>query len=127
MIERFVGHRNEVAILFKWLQDFYDKKPVESNYVIIYSTTGNGKTFLPKLLAQDMDAELYSICANDVEKQTDIYNWVKKVNTTPLNTIYKLILVDDLEEFSEPHKKILMEMVSLSRYQIGRASCRERV
>jgi len=112
-LQTFVG-LNAKLKLNKWLNEFFHKKTRETKeYCILFGSSGNGKTLLPKLLAEDYDTELFYVCPLDVKSSNDVNNIIKTVNTKSLTHRAKIIHIDDIDEFHYNFKKKLLETTSV--------------
>ena len=116
-IDSFIGNKSQIIVITNWLNDYYHQtSDIIPNYCIITSASGNGKTFLVNLLAKDFGVELFAITPLDATKIDDI---IKSINIMPLDgSKYKLILVDDIDEFPVNVRKKLYEIGNISKHPI---------
>jgi len=112
-LQTFVGFDTKKQVV-NWLNEFFHKKTEKTKpYCILHGTSGNGKTILPKLLAEEFDAELFYICPLDIQNNTDLNNIIKSLNTQSLTHRKKIIHVDDVDEFHYNYKSKLVETISI--------------
>jgi hypothetical protein len=116
-IKDFVGNLNEVQSLYDWLNGFYNHFK-NSNYVLLIASSGNGKSFLPKLLSQEFESELFEIQPSMITSSNDMNNILKSINISSLDYKRKLILIDDFDEFHFSYKKDLCSIPEISKYPV---------
>ena len=92
-------------------------------HVLLYSNTGNGKTVLIKLLAASFNVELFRITPLDIQNIDDLNAIIKSINMDTLTgKKHKIILIDDVDEFSYRYKMGLYNISKLSRHPVVFAS-----
>jgi len=116
-INDFIGNRNEVQCLYDWLKDFY-KGFKQTNYAVIIASSGNGKSFLLKLLANEFDADLLRIQPFSIETKTDLNNYIKSINIDAIDYKRKLIAIDDFDDFHFRYKSGLLSIPEISRFPV---------
>jgi len=113
-VSDFVGNFSKVNILANWLNEFFhEKTEATKRYAIITGNSGNGKSLLPKLLAEDFDTELFVISPIDIAGENDLYNVIKSINLQSFTHKQKIILIDDINEFSQKNRTKLCELNSI--------------
>jgi len=113
-VSDFVGNFSKVNILANWLNEFFhEKTEATKRYAIITGSSGNGKSLLPKLLAEDFDTELFVISPIDIAGENDLYNVIKSINLQSFTHKQKIILIDDINEFSQKNRTKLCELNSI--------------
>jgi len=117
-VNKFVGNNVQVHKIFNWIQSIYSKDDVPK-YAVIKGNSGNGKTFLVELLAESFNAELFRITPADINKKDDFNDIIKSINISSLdNKKYKIILVDDIDNFSKKIRTKLYEISKISKYPV---------
>jgi len=121
-INDFVGKNNfnTVNTLAKWIENYYFQHDIVSqNYAILVGASGNGKSYLCKLLADTFNVELFRITPNDITSMQDMYDIIKSINIKTLDSkAHKIILVDDFDDYSKTYRKGLLEIGQISRYPV---------
>jgi len=113
-LEDFVGNFNKKEELVNWLNEFFhDKVESTKRYAIIFGISGNGKTLLPRLLADAFETELFVINPLDIKNNNDIYNVIKSLNLQSFTHLKKIILIDDINEFADMYRKKLLGITSV--------------
>lgn len=113
----FVGKQSDIQFFYNWLRSFY-RGNTETNYAIIIGRSGNGKTLLLKLLAKELEAELFRVHPLSVESKEDLDSIIKSINLDSLDHKRKLILIDDMDEYHSNYKKGLFFIPEISRYPV---------
>ena len=114
MLEKFLGNLETVKALSDWLEGWYHKSCYEPPYVLLFSSSGNGKTFLVNLFAQEMNLDLQTIDADDITSQEEMNNVIKSLNLRKFSGRQKMILVENYDEI----KKEIQEVWKISNYPI---------
>jgi len=115
----FVGNKEAISKIINWLNACYHNEIRETNYVVLQGVSGNGKTELVLLLAKSFDVALFRITPSDIENQQDLNDFIKSVNITTLEgKKHKLILIDDLDDYSKENQKKLFELPLVSKHPI---------
>lgn len=104
---------NTKSKLVKWINDYIDGKT--DKYLILYGQSGNGKTFLTKMLAKEAGMEVFIIEPENVNSQDDINNIIKGINSS-FNE--RLILIDDYDYFNSKYRTKLSDIPKISNYPI---------
>lgn len=110
-LDSFVGSNARNQAKF-WLNEFFDGV-ASKGIVIFYGVSGNGKTILAKLLAEAYDVELFSICPFDIKGEDSLNDFIKSLNSKPLTKEKKIVLIDDIDDFSIRYRKKLLGVSSV--------------
>lgn len=95
------------------------KHPTAKKTAIIYGDSGNGKTCICEYFAEKMDLELFRFTPVDIENEKDYYNIVKSVNADTFSEKRKLVVIDDIDDFSAKYaKRLKKELVEISKYPV---------
>lgn len=109
-LNEFIGNKSVTFKITKWLNDFFSKS-TNIKYCILYGASGCGKTTLVKLLAEEYKIDLLNVTPSDINNKDDMNNIIKSVNITSLDgSKYKLILIDDIDEYQLSYRKKLYEI-----------------
>ena len=115
----FIGNKEAISKVGNWLNACYHNEIRETNYIVLQGNSGNGKTELVLLLANSFDVALFRINPSDIENQQDLNDFIKSVNITTLEgKKHKLILIDDLDDYSKDYQKKLYELPLISKHPI---------
>jgi len=119
-VDDFIGNKSSVEKLCTWLTKYYHEPTAEiPNYCILSGISGNGKSFLPTLLANSFKVELFQITPLDITSMEDVNEVIKSINTTTLTGgRYKLVLIDDIDEYQVGYRTRLMEIAELSNHPV---------
>lgn len=120
MSTEFVGNFETKNTIVEWLNIWYHKGNTGLPlYAILFGTSGNGKTFLPTILSDMFGVELVRITPFDIQSMNDLYDFIKTINSMTLEgTSYKLILIDDIDEYPAKYQTILFEEAKTNKYPI---------
>lgn len=96
------------------------------DYVFLYGNSGNGKSYLPELLANSFDVELFRITPLDIQSTNNLNEIIKSINMGTLSgKKHKIILIDDVDEYSSRYKIGLYEIGTISRHPVIYTSKRD--
>ena len=96
------------------------------DYVFLYGNSGNGKSYLPELLANSFEVELFRITPLDIQSTNNLNEIIKSINMGTLSgKKHKIILIDDVDEYSSRYKMGLYEIGALSRHPVIYTSKRD--
>lgn len=96
------------------------------DYVFLYGSSGNGKSYLPELLANSFEVELFRITPLDIQSTNDLNNVIKSINMGTLSgKRHKIVLIDDIDEYSNHYKMGLYGIGSMSRHPVIYTSKRD--
>ena len=117
-LDDFIGNSEQVEKITGWLNDFYSGN-TEIKYVSIVGASGNGKTYLARILADEYEVELMTIGPWDIESRKDLNDFMKSINLASLDLKKtKIILIDCMDEFHHAYKKRLLEIRDFSIYPV---------
>ena len=119
-IEKFIGNFKQLETIIYWLDSWFREPTKEiKSHVIIFASSGNGKSTIPQLLANDFKVELFTISPYDITSKNDLNNFIKSLNLQTLKgKKHKIILIDDINEFPSQYKKRLCELPTISHNPI---------
>jgi len=119
-VKDFVGNEIQVHKICNWLNKLYhNEKNDISNYAIIHGFSGNGKSFLVELLANDFNVELFKITPFELNSETNLNNFIKSINIKTLTgKKNRLIFIDDFDEFDWKYRKKLYDIPDISIYPV---------
>ena len=120
MLKDFLGNKETVIVLADWLSTYYHQPTKEiPNYAILFGSSGNGKSYLPTILAKEFGVELFHITPLDMASNDNLNNVIKSINSATLdNAKFKLILIDDIDTYSNfpiRYKSRLIEVGKMSK------------
>jgi replication-associated recombination protein RarA len=104
---------NAKTKLVKWINEYIDGK--HNKFLVLYGQSGNGKTFLIKLLAKEAGMEVYTIEPENITSIEDLNNVIKGINSA---FDERLILIDDFDLFKKKYMKKLEEIPEISNYPV---------
>jgi len=104
---------NAKTKLVKWINEYIDNK--HNKFLVLYGQSGNGKTFLIKLLAKEAGMEVFLIEPENITSMEDLNNILKGINSA---FDERLILIDDFDLFKKTYRKKLEEIPEISRYPV---------
>ena len=107
-----IGTNAKIKIV-KWINDYIDGK--HNKFLVLYGQSGNGKTFLIKLLAKEAGMEVFTIEPENVNTQEDLNTVIKSINSSFGE---RLILVDDFDFLKPKFRKKLQEIPKISKYPV---------
>jgi hypothetical protein len=123
LLDQFLGNFNTVKALSDWLDGWYHSANHKPPYALLYGQSGNGKTFLIKLLADTFDVDLHIIDADNIREKEDMDLVVKSLNLTKLNgKESKLVLVENYDEIL--YKGQLFDFYKICDYPIIYTTCK---
>lgn len=119
-VEDFVGNSISIHKICDWLTKKYHKEDNKlPKYAVIHGFSGNGKSYLGKLLANTFKVELYKIAPYDINSDEDLNQAIKSINIKTLTgQEHRLILIDDLDEFTYKQRTTLYEIPATSIYPV---------
>lgn len=112
-----LGNQDTIEILVDWLNIYYHQPTKEiSNYAVLFGSTGNGKTYIPTVLAKEFGVERFRVTADDIESSEDINQILKSINMATLDGAkHKLILIDDIDMYHTRYQTKLFEVGKISK------------
>jgi len=119
-VNAVVGNTKPLHQLCDWLNKYYNTDETDiPAYAIIYGSSGNGKTFIVENIAESMKVELFRITPFDIETTDDLNNIIKSLNMKTLQgSSYKLICIDDIDEYKSSYTQKLLELCKISKNPI---------
>jgi len=83
-------------------------------YMFLYGSSGNGKSYLPKLLANSFEVELFKITPLDIQSTADLNEIIKSINIGTLSgKKRKIVLIDDIDEYNNRYKMGLQNRINI--------------
>ena len=96
------------------------------DYVFLYANSGNGKSYLPELLANSFEVDLFRITPLDIQSTNNLNEIIKSINMETLSgRKHKIILIDDVDEYGSRYKMGLYEIGTISRHPVIYTSKRD--
>ena len=104
---------NAKTKMVKWINEHIEGK--HNKFLVLYGVSGNGKTFLTKLLAKEADMEIFLIEPESVTTEEELNNVLKGINSAfeP-----RLILIDDYDYFANKFQKKLQEVPKITSFPV---------
>ena len=117
MVKDLLGNQETISVLVDWLNIYYHQPTKEiPNYAILFGSTGNGKTYIPTVLAKEFGVERFRITVDDIKSNEDFNQIIKSINMATLDGAkHKLILVDDVDAFQSKYQTRLFEIGKISK------------
>jgi len=104
---------NAKSKIATWYNDYKDDK--HKKFLVLIGNSGNGKTFLPTLLAEEAGIGIFLVEPENVSTSDDINNVIKGINSSFGD---RLILVDDFHLFKKNIRKKLQDIAKISIYPV---------
>ncbi len=101
-IEKVVGHLTGIEIINKFIKNY---KPGKA--LLLYGTTGIGKTLIPEIISKEQNLTLTSVHSSELEE-------IKKIkSSSQMMSLFgkkRIILIDEVDNFSS--KNTVTEIIS---------------
>ena len=104
MLKDFLGNKETIIVLSDWLSTYYHHPTKEvPNYAILFGSTGNGKTYLPTILAKEFDV--------DLGKKWETYDFVELIKKMTGVNVLKADIKDMEKKLKELKLGVVTELI----------------
>lgn len=87
-ISTFVGNKDSVLLIRKWINDFSTKNPAYKPILLLIGEPGVGKTTLANLILKESNFDVIEINASKLEGKSDIHKHFDNITRKGIGVIY---------------------------------------
>jgi len=119
-LKNYIGNMNDVNKLHNWLDQFFNSPSKKlKKFVIIEGSTGNGKTFLVRCMANEFGVDLHRITPDKITMQEKAMKVREDTMVCDIDgTGNKIVLFDDFDSCPKRIMKLFYDLYEECPYPI---------